>query len=76
MPNGILHMIYPDKFGKYHAELWIKIVETHATANASFMWLLYLSSFKSVNCHADIKVTLFEPKSIFGGAKQAQFSSC
>lgn len=53
-----------------------RLAETHPTANASFMWLLYLNSFKSVNCHADIKVTLFEPKSIFGGAKQAQFSSC
>lgn len=47
-----------------------------ATANLSFMWWPYLRSLKPVDCHADVKVTLFEPKSIFGGAKQAQFSSC
>ena len=51
-------------------------LSNHAATANEFYVSLYLSSFKSINCHTDVKVTLFEPKSIFGGAKQAQFSSC
>lgn len=76
VPNDILHMIYPDTFGKSQAVLSVTVVKSHCHSKWKFVQSRYLSSFKSINCHTDVKVTLFEPKSIFGGAKQAQFSSC
>lgn len=40
------------------------------------IFLTYLSSFQTIYCHTDIKITLFEAKAIFWGAKQIQLGSC